>query len=145
MNEKNPAETSQSASGAKAPGDSTAITSYGAFQAYLTKILTNNISQNTGKSEESDSENSAPHGAFWNTLMYDQFVSGNVPGVTPAAPILVKGNSQQSNLILALQGVGPLFDPNTGQYGQMPADGPPFLTQDQIQPIADWIDAGCPE
>ena len=52
MNEKNPAETSQSASGAKAPGDSTAITSYGAFQAYLTKILTNNISQNTGKSEE---------------------------------------------------------------------------------------------
>jgi hypothetical protein len=30
-------------------------------------------------------------------------------------------------------------------YGQMPANGPPFFTDTQIQEIAAWIDAGCPQ
>jgi hypothetical protein len=92
----------------------------------------------------------APHKAFWATMPYDDFVNGAVPGVQDPntggpLPILVKGNSAKSNLILSLQGNGPLFDPNTGAFGQMPANGPPMFTGDQIQQIADWIDAGCPE
>lgn len=61
-------------------------------------------------------------------------------------PILIVGNSSQSNLILALQGAANTpFDPNTGDFGQMPADGPPFFDPEtQIKPLADWIDAGCP-
>jgi hypothetical protein len=60
--------------------------------------------------------------------------------------VLVPGSSAQSNLILALRGApGTPFDPASGVFGQMPGDGPPFLTAAQIQPIADWIDAGCPQ
>lgn len=126
-----------------------ALTNYAAVQKYLTGILNRNISTVTGNSEQADSAN-APHGVFWNNLTYDQFVNGNVPGVNDPStgqpmPILVKGNSKKSNIILALQGAaGTPFEANTGSIGQMPADGPPFLTADQVQPIADWIDAGCP-
>jgi hypothetical protein len=86
----------------------------------------------------------APHASFWTSLSYDEFVYGNVPGVSPPVPILVIGDSKNSNLIQALQGVGPLFGPN-GSIGQMPADGPPFFTDDQIAEIAAWIDARCPD
>jgi hypothetical protein len=127
------------------------LSSYAEVQTYITGILSNNIPKGSQQNEEEDAEQKAPHGAFWNTLTYDQFVTGNVPGVNDPdtgqqMPILVKGNAARSNIILALQGApGTVFDPNTGAIGQMPADGPPFFTPDQIQPIADWIDAGCPE
>jgi hypothetical protein len=66
----------------------------------------------------------------------------------PPYPILVVGNGATSNIVLALQGIGPLFDNNTGAFGQMPANGNPpampFFTVAQIQPIIDWIDNGCP-
>jgi len=125
------------------------ITSYAEFQEYFTKILTENISSQTGNTQQSDSEN-APHGTFWNDLSYEQFVNGNVPGVVnpdtgDKLPILVKGDAVHSNFILSLLGAaGTIFDPNMGSVGRMPADGPPFLTDDQIKPMADWIDAGCP-
>jgi hypothetical protein len=64
---------------------------------------------------------------------------------TNQVPILIKGKSAQSNLILSLRGMGPMFDPNIGSFGQMPANGPPMFTADQIQHITDWIDAGCPQ
>ena len=91
----------------------------------------------------------SPHKAFWSTLTYDQFVNGNVPGVTDPRtgnpmPVLVKGNSAQSNLILALQGSGPVFGQN-GAIRQMPANGPPYFSVDQIASIAAWIDRGCPQ
>jgi hypothetical protein len=75
-------------------------------------------------------------------------VNGDVPGVTEpetgkAIPILVKGNSAQSNLILALQGSGPLF--SASAFGRMPANGPPYFSPDQIASIAAWIDAECPK
>jgi outer membrane protein assembly factor BamB len=95
--------------------------------------------------------NQAPHKDFWSTLTYDQFVTGNVPNVLDPntqkpMPILVKGNSAKSNIILALRGAsGTLFDQNTGAIGQMPANGPPFFTAAQINAIAGWIDAGCPK
>jgi hypothetical protein len=113
-----------------------AITSYAQLQSFLSTILTTNQQMNSTKN--------SPHKDFWNNMTYAQFVGGNVPGVNPPLPILVKGNSAGSNLILALQGQGPLFNA-AGMYGQMPGDGPPFFTADQIKQIADWIDAGCPE
>jgi hypothetical protein len=72
-------------------------------------------------------------------MSYQEFTTGNVPGVDPPTKILVVGNSAVSNIILALQGVGPLFGP-TGNIGQMPADGPPYFTAPQIAEIAAWID-----
>ncbi len=116
------------------------ISSYAQLQQYLTQILTANISSQTGNTEEADSENQSPHGAFWNTLSYSDFVNGDVPNV--GVPILIKKDSKNSNIILALRGQPP-FDGS--QFPQMPADGPPYLTSDQIDPIAAWIDAGCPQ
>jgi hypothetical protein len=113
--------------------------------AYVDGILKQN-------NEYDDVGNDSPHGYFWDTLKYKDFTTGTVPGVNigpnPPYPILVVGHADQSNLVLALQGVGPLFDNNTGAFGRMPADanppGKPYFTDDQIQPIIDWINAGCP-
>jgi hypothetical protein len=119
-----------------------ALTSYADVQAFITAVLAQN--------GEQGGVAAAPHQDFWATLSYNDFVNGPVPGVQDPGtggplPILVKGNSAQSNLILSLRGQGPLFDPNTGTFGQMPANGPPMFTSDQVQQLADWIDAGCPE
>ena len=111
----------------------------------------------------SGSITSSPHGAFWNTLTYDQFVNhsannpdlGCVPdprGVAGGPPcvkdangnpvqILIKGNSKDSNIILALKGLPP-FD--CSFFPQMP-DGGPYWTTDMVNQLAAWIDAGCPE
>jgi hypothetical protein len=94
----------------------------------------------------------APHKGFWDTLNYAQFTTGNVPGVnfgpSPPYPIIVQWNGAASNIVLALQGKGPLFDPNTGTFGQMPANANPpsmpYFTAAQVAPIAAWIDAKCP-
>jgi hypothetical protein len=113
-----------------------ALTSYAQLQAFIDQVLTTN--QQIG-----DVPN-APHGSFWTSMSYQDFTTGDVPGVTPATKILVVGNSQRSNIIQALLGIGPLFGPS-GSIGQMPADGPPFFTIQQIAEIAAWIDAGCPQ
>jgi hypothetical protein len=112
-----------------------ALNSFAEVQNYISQVLTQN----------GQSADGAPHGAFWSGLSYTQFTTGNVPGVNPPVPVLVVGNAAASNIIQALQGVGPLFNPNTGTYGQMPASGPPFFTTAQIAEIAGWIDAGCPQ
>jgi hypothetical protein len=113
--------------------DST-LTSFAAVQAFLTQVITQNGNNISG----------APHKAFWNTLNYTQFTTGNVPNVNPPVRILTPGSSAQSNIILALLGQGPLFGPS-GTYGKMPADGPPYFTAAQVAELAGWIDAGCPE
>ena len=119
----------------------TRLDHYADVQQFIVSILNANGQQSSG----------APHKDFWATLGYDAFVSGPVPRVKDPdtglpMPILVKGKSANSNLILALQGAkGTAFDPNTGAFGQMPANGPPFFTDDQINSIADWIDRNCPQ
>ena len=118
------------------------LKSYAEVQKFIGDILSAN--------SEAGGVGNAPHLAFWATMAYNDFVNGNVPNVLDPAtqkpvPILVKGESAQSNLILSLQGKGPMFDPNTGAFGQMPANGPPMFTHDQIQQLADWIDSGCPQ
>ena len=69
----------------------------------------------------------APHGVFWETMSYDQFVTGSVLG----QQILVKGDSKNSFII------------------EMPQPSPPYNNKspkqaDVITSIANWIDAGCP-
>jgi len=106
----------------------TTITSYSDFKTYIDKILNDN----------NNNINGAPHGAFWDNMTEEQFLTGNVPGIPNAVRICIPGNGKGSNIVQALQGVG-LF---TGTpYPQMPADGPPYFTAAQIQPIIDWIDS----
>ncbi len=119
----------------------TPLNSFAEVQQFITQILTQN--------GEQGGVGTSPHKAFWNTLSYDEFVNGNVPGVTDPntgkpMPILVKGDSSRSNLIFSLLGLGPIFGSN-GAIGQMPANGPPFFTCDQVLSIAAWIDNGCPK
>jgi hypothetical protein len=114
-----------------------AITSFAQLKAFIDNVLLRN--------GESGGVGHSPHRAFWDDLTYDQFVNGNTPNVDPPVKILVAGNSAQSNIIMALRGSGPLFDPNTGAYGQMPANGPPYFTNEQVDEIAAWIDNGCPQ
>ena len=119
-----------------------AITSYAQLGPYINSLLT--------PAQTNGIVNRSPHGAMWDELQYVEFVEGNVPGVTDPntgdpMPILVKGNAAASNIILALQGApGTPFDPNGGAFGPMPAI-PPLFSATQIQPIIDWINAGCPE
>jgi hypothetical protein len=91
----------------------------------------------------------APHKVFWNHLTYEEFITGNVPGVTnPNFKILEVGNSAKSNIIMALSGTaGSPFDPN-GTIGQMPQYNPPYNsgnpTQNEvIAALKAWIDGGC--
>ena len=119
-----------------------ALNTYADVQSFITSVLTTN--------NEIGGIPFSPHKAFWSTLSYNDFINGNVPGVTDPntgaqLPILVRGDSSKSNIILALKGaVGSLFDPNTGAIGQMPSNGPPMFSDAQIGLIADWIDRGCP-
>jgi hypothetical protein len=101
----------------------------------------------------------APHGNFWNQnadpkVSYKLFVNGDVPGGSQTAnpntgaalPILSKGKGEESNIIYALRGTKGTFwdktDPNSA-FGQMPYGGP-YFTDAEIQPLSDWITAGCP-
>jgi hypothetical protein len=142
MLETSVAKVSSPAIGTLKTGAPVSLKSYADVQKLIDAVLTRN--------NEISGVAGAPHGSFWNSLTYDQFVNGNVPGVADPAtgqpiPILVKGNSGASNLILSLQGKGPLFNPDTGTIGQMPANGPPMFTNDEIAAVASWIDAGCPK
>ena len=116
----------------------TPLNSFSDVRNFLDQVLTQN--------GDLDDVSNAPHGVFWRQLTYTQFVNNNVPGVsdpTTGAPmrILVKGSSATSNLILALQGAGPVFGPG-GTISRMPDGGTPF-TPDQIASIAAWIDNGA--
>jgi hypothetical protein len=117
----------------------TVITSFDQLRQHIDGILTANGDLPVG----------GPHKQFWDTMTFDDFKNGNVPHVLDPMTqqpmkILVVGNSAASNLILALRGApGTVFDPNTGAFGQMPFGGTAF-TQEQVKPIADWIDANCP-
>lgn len=91
----------------------------------------------------------APHGTFWNSLSYSDFINGEVPHV-PGFKILTVGDASTSNIVMALAGTpGSPFDPNTGNIGQMPQPNPPYddATPSQAEVIAAlsaWINNGCP-
>jgi hypothetical protein len=119
------------------------LNSFAEVQDFITNVMEQN-------KKEGAPPPKSPHKAFWSSLTYEQFTHGNVPGVIDPETklplsILIKGDSAKSNLILALKGQGALFDPNSGAFGQMPANGQAKFTDNQIQQLAEWIDAGCPE
>jgi len=120
----------------------TTLKTYSEVQAFITKVMEDN-------KKEGAPPPKSPHKAFWASLSYKEFCDGPVPGVKDPAtgnpiPILTKGDSRASTIILALKGEGPLFGPG-GPFGQMPAGGATKFTPEQIQAVAGWIDAGCPE
>jgi hypothetical protein len=86
----------------------------------------------------------APHKAFWNTMSYNDFTTGDVPGVRTNGPwkILIVGDPDNSNIIQILKGVGSAAD----NFGQMPQPGAPYEPEQTqlIQQLSDWIKAGCP-
>ena len=92
----------------------------------------------------------APHGVFWESLTYQEFVGGNVPNVGNYK-IVDPGNAAQSNIIQALSGTpNSPFDPNSGSIGQMPQPSPPYdgaspSQSDVIAALSTWINNGCPE
>lgn len=85
----------------------------------------------------------APHGAFWNSMQYQGFITGTVPGV-PLGPwkILEVGNSRASNIIQILSGYGQAYN----DFGQMPQPSPPYEPEQSalIADLSAWIDANCP-
>jgi hypothetical protein len=112
--------------------DSVVINSYSELQAYITGWL---------KAHGVDADG-APHGSFWDTMSYQDFTTGSVPGFK-SVKVLIIGDGKNSNIVQALNGTG-LFDPDTGRYPRMPANGP-YMDADEIAPITAWIDKGCPQ
>jgi len=133
---------------ALAQAGSTVINSYNGTGLTLRAYITNILKQN----KLADGVANAPHQNFWEKLDYREFTTGNVPGVDagpkPPYKILVVGDGANSNIVMALQGKGPLFNKDNGEFGRMPANaeppGMPYFTDAQIQPIIDWINRGCP-
>lgn len=83
----------------------------------------------------------APHGDFWNTMTYGEFIKKDVPNVNPKFLILVVGDSKSSNIIQILRGTGKAFD----IFGQMPRPNAPYPKQKElVDALACWIDNKCP-
>ena len=86
----------------------------------------------------------APHGAFWQSMDYTEFTTGDIPNVLSGGPwpVLVIGHSDQSNIIQILSGIGAAKK----RFGQMPRPRPPYDPEqsDLITALAAWIDADCP-
>lgn len=105
------------------------LNSFADVQAFINKILTDN--------QEIGDVPNAPHGSFWTALSYHDFTTGDVPGFT-GTKILAMNDPDNSNIITVLRGTNPNFP-------QMPYNGPPYFTDDQIASLADWIKRGCPQ
>jgi hypothetical protein len=133
---------------ALAQARATVINSFNGSGLTLRAHINNVLKQN----KLADGVADAPHQNFWDKLSYREFTTGNVPGVdfgpNPPYRILVVGDGANSNIVMALQGKGPLFNKDNGEFGRMPANaeppGMPYFTDEQIQPIIDWINRGCP-
>lgn len=77
----------------------------------------------------------SPHMAFWDSLSYTQFTTGNVPNV--GIKICECGNSENSAIVQILEAA---YD----GISEMPLNGP-YFPQEQIDKFATWIDNNCPE
>ncbi|SFN47008.1 hypothetical protein SAMN05216289_1245 [Dokdonella immobilis] len=86
--------------------------------------------------------NQAPHGNMWErgSTADDQYKSFVTGDAIPGFKILIPGNGEGSNIILALRGNAP-FDGS--QFPRMPAGGPVYLDDDTINAISAWITAGA--
>jgi hypothetical protein len=105
------------------------LTNYAAVQAALNNFVT----------QAGVSPGLAPHHTFWNTMSYQQFITGGVPG--GPWKILEVGSSKNSTIIQILSGYGKAYD----NFGQMPRPSPPYEPEQGtlITELAAWIDGGC--
>jgi mono/diheme cytochrome c family protein len=95
---------------------------------------------------------SAPHGAFWKDLSYEEFVTGTFPDFeepTSTYRIVQPWNAKESNLYRALKdGRGCLLKKSDGTIVRKDVDRMPKgrkpMAADDVERIAAWIDAGCP-
>jgi hypothetical protein len=100
--------------------------------------LLNNYVQSAGVTPAS-----APHGTFWETLSYQDFITQQVPNL-PDVRICTPGTVGTSGIINALSGTGQ-FMPQGNEYPQMPFGNPPYPgQQDVIDSLSDWISRNCP-
>lgn len=78
---------------------------------------------------------SSPHHAFWSTLTYEQFTTGNVPNV--GIRIVIPGKPEDSAIVQILEG--------TFQgIPEMPAGGP-YFPEEQVKEFAQWVKNKCPK
>ena len=87
----------------------------------------------------------ARHHAFWATMTYEDFITKDVPGVSPKFKILEVGKPEHSTIVQILEGKGMAAD----YFGQMPRPNPPYDSsapsqEDVTAALSDWIKRGCP-
>jgi len=112
--------------------DPTTINSFKALQTLLNDFVTS----------AGVTPGLAPHKVFWETMNYNEFVTGDA---LPGIPILVKGDAASSNLVKILSGPLTAFG-----IPEMPRSNPPYnaATPSQVNVVAGlthWINANCPE
>ena len=82
-------------------------------------------------------------GLSWEADQFDAVVTnGKVSLELPPMKIIEPGNSATSYMVWKIIGQGPAGEAIVGV--RMPASGPPFLPQSDIDRITAWIDAGAP-
>ena len=92
--------------------------------AHVRRILNELVDQSGG---------SPGHGRFWN-LSRDEFVNGPVHGKVPIRP----GDPENSFLVAILRG------PADG-FNRMPQPSGPYISNENLQVIIDWIRDGAPD
>lgn len=86
---------------------------------------------------------SAPMGLSWEADQFDTLVTNaRMSGEIPSMKIIEPGNSAASYMIWKINGQGSNGEAIVGS--RMPASGPPFLSQAEIDRITAWVDAGAP-
>lgn len=85
------------------------------------------------------------HGPFWRGVTRDRFVAMKVGG----RKLVTVGDGAESNLVKSLRGVAPFGSdlepaPDGASIMRMPAYLDPISDED-IDLVVAWIDAGCPE
>ena len=85
------------------------------------------------------------HGPFWRGVTRDRFVEMKVGG----RKLVTLGDGANSNLVKSLRGVAPFGSdleptPDGASVMRMPAYLDP-ISEEEINQVAAWIDAGCPE
>ena len=86
---------------------------------------------------------SAPMGLSWEADQFDRVVTnGLLSAENFNLKIIEPGNSAASYMVWKINGQGPSGESIGGV--RMPASGPPFLDQTDIDRITAWIDAGAP-
>jgi len=85
----------------------------------------------------------APMGLSWEADQFDTVVTnGRMSGQIASMKIIEPGDSAASYVIWKINGQGPAGEAIAG--ARMPASGPPFLGEAEIDRITAWIDAGAP-